>query len=90
MSTQQKKKQQQSHISGGFFFSTLSFIVICAAHVFGMSVFFRVSNIEVIGADHYTSSEIIEASGIKNGDNLMFVNRDSVADKIYNRLIYIG
>ena len=90
MSTQQKKKQQQNHIGGGFFFSTLSFIVICAALVFGMSVFFRVSNIEVIGADHYTKSEIIEASGIKNGDNLMFVNRETVAEKIYERLIYIG
>lgn len=90
MSTKQKKKKQQSRGGGGFFFSTLSFIVICAALVFGMSVFFRVSNIEVIGADNYTSSEIIEASGVKNGDNLMFVNRDAVAEKIYKRLIYIG
>lgn len=90
MATKQKKNMHQSHGGGGFLFSTLSFIVICAALVFGMSVFFRVSNIEVIGADHYTSSEIIEASGVKNGDNLMFVNRDSVAEKIYKRLIYIG
>lgn len=89
MSTQQKKRQK-SHGGGGFIFSTLSFIVICAALVFGMSVFFRVSNIEVIGADRYTNNEIISASGVKNRDNLMFVNRNAVEEKIYMKLIYIG
>jgi len=90
MVTRQKKKRQKQSGVRGFVFSSVSFIVICAALVFGMSVFFRVSNIEVTGADHYTQEEIIEASGIKDGDNLMFVNRSGVAQKIYAKLIYIG
>lgn len=90
MTTQQKRKKQKTGGARGFIFSSVSFIVICAALVFGMSVFFRVSNIEVTGADRYTQGEIIEASGIKDGDNLMFVNRSSVAQKIYSKLIYIG
>ena len=90
MSTQRKRKKQKSGGARGFIFSSVSFIVICAALVFGMSVFFRVSNIEVVGADRYTQEEIIEASDIKDGDNLMFVNRSSVAQRIYSKLIYIG
>ena len=90
MTTQPKRKKQKSNAARGFVFSSISFIVICAALVFGMSVFFRVSNIEVVGAAHYTQEEIVEASGIKDGDNLMFVNRSSVAKKIYSKLIYVG
>lgn len=90
MSTKQKNIRGKSRGGGGFIFSTLSLIIICAALVFGMSVFFRVSNIQVVGAARYTESEIAEASGIKNGDNLMFINREATAEKIYSKLIYIG
>ena len=90
MTTKRKRKKQKSGGARGFVFSSVSFIVICAALVFGMSVFFRVSNIEVTGADRYTQEEIVEASDIKDGDNLMLVNRSSVAERIYSKLIYIG
>lgn len=90
MTTKRKRKKQKSGGARGFIFSSVSFIVICAALVFGMSVFFRVSNIEVTGADRYTQEEIVEASDIKDGDNLMLVNRSSVAERIYSKLIYIG
>jgi cell division protein FtsQ len=90
MATSKEKKTKSKHVGSGFVFSTLSFIVICAALVFGMSVFFRVANIKVSGADHYTESEIIEASGIKTGDNLMLINRESVQNRISSKLIYIG
>ena len=90
MATRQKRKKQKSGGVRGFVFSSVSFIVICAALVFGMSVFFRVSNIEVSGAGRYTSEEIVSASGIKDGDNLIFINRDAAAQKIYSKLIYIG
>ncbi len=90
MTTRRKRKQQKNSGVRGFVFSSVSFIVICAALVFGMSVFFRVSNIQVTGANHYTQEEIIEASGIKNGDNLMFVNRAAIAQKLSSKLLYIG
>ncbi len=89
MAVQQKKKQKNSG-ARSFVFSSVSFIVICAALVFGMSVFFRVSNIEVVGAGRYTKQEIVAASGLKDGDNLMFINREASAKRIYTALIYIG
>ncbi|MDR1131372.1 MAG: FtsQ-type POTRA domain-containing protein [Oscillospiraceae bacterium] len=90
MTTRKKQKRQKDGSLRGFVFSSVSFVVICAALVFGMSVFFRVSNIEVIGADRYTAEEIAEASGIRNGDNLMLVNREAAAQSVYSELIYIG
>lgn len=75
---------------GGFVFSTLSFIVICAALAFGMSVFFRVSNVEVTGAKRYSQSEIVAASGVKDGDNLVFIDRAAIETRIYNKLLYVG
>ncbi|MEA4894822.1 MAG: FtsQ-type POTRA domain-containing protein [Oscillospiraceae bacterium] len=89
MTTRQKKKRKNSG-ARSFVFSSVSFIVICAALVFGMSVFFRVSDIEVIGAGRYTKEEIVAASGLENGDNLMFINREAAAKSVYTKLIYIG
>lgn len=71
-------------------FAPLSFIIICAALVFGMSVFFRVSNIEVTGNSLYSSQEIIDASGIENGDNLFFINRFSAVSRIFTKLPYVS
>lgn len=51
-----------------------------------MGVFFRVQTIEVVGAESYTQEEVIEASGISEGDNLFFVNRFSASSRIFSRL----
>lgn len=90
MTAQNRKQSKNSNRGGGFFLGSVSFVVICAALIFGMSVFFRISNIQVLGAGKYTEDEIIEASGIKEGSNLMFLNRNASENKIYKELVYIG
>lgn len=67
-------------------FAPLSFLLVCVALVFGMGVFFRVQIIEVKGAEQYTQEEVIEASGISEGDNLFFINESSVSSRIMARL----
>ena len=67
----------------------LIFLLICAALVLGMSVFFRVAKIEVVGNSIYTAEEVIEASGIGTGDNLFFINRFSAASRIFSKLPYV-
>ena len=54
MPQQNKKRRKRSAL-----FAPISFLIICAALVFGMSVFFRVSGIEVEGNNLYTEEEII-------------------------------
>ena len=67
----------------------LTFVVIVAAVVLAMSVFFKVTTIEVTGNSAYTPEEIIKASGIEKGDNLFFVNRISAGSRIIAKLPYI-
>lgn len=70
-------------------YAPISFVIICAALVFAMSVFFRVSSIEVIGNEKYTADEIIMASGIEEGDNLFFINRFNAISRLFSRLPYV-
>jgi cell division protein FtsQ len=79
-----RKKKRRSAL-----YAPLSFVIICAAIVFSMSIFFRVSTIEVVGKTTYSSEEIIEASGIEKGANLFFINRFSSVSRIFSRLPYI-
>ena len=67
-------------------FAPLSFLLVCVALVFGMGVFFRVQIIEVQGAEQYTVEEVIEASGISEGDNLFFINESAVSSRLFSRL----
>ena len=45
-----------------------AFLALCLAIVFAMSIFFRVSRIEVRGNAYYTADEIVLASGVEEGD----------------------
>lgn len=90
MSAQKKRNKKQSNGSGGFIFGSVSFVVICAALVLAMCVFFKVSKIEVTGNSRYSDEEVIAASGIKEGSNLVFLNREKAQEHLYNELIYIS
>lgn len=79
-----KKKKKKNSL-----FAPLSFLLVCAAIVFGMGVFFRVQTIEVRGAVTYSDEEVIEASGIDEGDNLFFINRISASSRIFSRLPFV-
>ncbi len=70
-------------------FTPLAFVLICAALIFGMSVFFRVTTIKVTGEVNYAAEEIIKASGIEPGDNLIFIDRSGAASRIRSKLPYI-
>ena len=84
MPQQNRKKKKRSAL-----YAPLAFLIICLALVFGLSVFFRVSGIEVEGNALYSPEEIIAASGIEKGDNLFFINQFSVVSRIYAKLPYV-
>lgn len=67
-------------------------VFLIAAAIFillSTTVFFNVEHITVEGASNYTAEEIIEASGIKAGDNLVRTSTDKCAEQIESRLVYI-
>lgn len=48
------------------------------------------SSIEVVGANRYTQEEIVAASGVGEGDNLIFSVVEPWPARVYAKLIYIG
>lgn len=62
---------------------------VAAAVILTLVIFFRVQTIEVSGNHYYTAEEIIAASGIADGDNLLTVSRGTAAGNIIAELPYI-
>lgn len=69
--------------------ATIAAVVL--AVVLGLSVFFRVDaeKIEVSGGQKYSAWEVAQASGIKDGDNLLTFNRAQAAGRIQASLPYV-
>ena len=67
----------------------IMFFLVIVAVIFVMSVFFRVSDIQVKGNRHYTDEEIIRAIDIEEGDNLFFFDRFAALSRVFAKLPYI-
>ncbi len=77
----------------------ITVVAVVLAVFFSLAVYFKVGetvtdggsvvNIEVIGEEKYTEEEIINASGIKPGDHLLFLGRTRVGGKIISALPYV-
>lgn len=57
--------------------------------VLSTTLLFNVENVNVTGASNYTAEEIIDASGIKAGDNLVRTASDRMASRIEEKLVYV-
>ncbi len=73
----------------GGLYKALSILLAAAAVIVACVVFFRVNTIEVAGNVRYTAEEIIEASGVKTGDNLIALAGSRVSAAIRAQLPYV-
>ncbi|MBQ7010937.1 MAG: FtsQ-type POTRA domain-containing protein [Clostridia bacterium] len=71
-------------LKGVLIASVALLIVLCTAIVLFFA-FCRADNIDVVGCELYSSEEIIEASGIKEGVFLFSVDRDGAVDSILHK-----
>lgn len=71
------------------FSGPMMFFLVIVAVIFVMSVFFRVSDIQVEGNTHYTDEEIIRAIDIEEGDNLFFFDRFAALSRVFAKLPYV-
>ena len=81
-------KRSQQRRSGALF-KALAVLITAVAILLAMSVFFKISRVDVAGAETYSNEEIIKASGIEIGENLFFVDRFEAASRIFAELPYI-
>ena len=72
-----------------FLLGLVTVVAIVLALSLGMSIFFKVENILVSGTHKYTAWDIKEASGIREGDNLLTLGKARVGGKIVAQLPYV-
>ena len=82
-----RSRRRRGRFSG--LYKALSVMLVAAAVVLACVVFFRVNSVEVSGNVRYTAEEIIEASGIETGDNLVGLSRSRVSAAICTKLPYV-
>lgn len=91
MAQERRHKPRQRRRRGrfGFLYKLLSVLLVTAAVIVACVVFFRVNNITVVGNSRYTAQEIIDASGIQMGDNLIALPKSKIASRILSGLPYV-
>ncbi len=67
----------------------LTIAAVAFAIFLGLSIFFNVKTVTVSGAQRYSEWTIAEASGIEEGDSLLFFGRASASSKIIDALPYV-
>ena len=89
MARRRHSNQRRRRGSFGFLYKLLSMLVICAAIIVALTLFFRVDTVKISGQQRYTDEQVREASGIQVGDNLILLNKYDVAGNIVEALPYI-
>ena len=84
-----KKKRTGNVNSGNFVYIPVAVLLALFVGVFGVSVFFKVTSIEVIGAVKYSAEQVIAVTGVHIGDNLVFIDRAEAAKRIRTELPYV-
>ena len=69
----------------------VAILVIGVGVSLSMTVFFNIEQIVVAGdADQpYQKNDVVKASGVHTGDNMMRLNRETVKENILSRLIFV-
>ncbi|MBQ8786498.1 MAG: FtsQ-type POTRA domain-containing protein [Oscillospiraceae bacterium] len=70
-------------------YSLIAFIVLVIFVILSLTVFFNIETADIIGSSIYSAEEIIAASGIEGGDNMIRKNMGRAEKKITSQLIYI-
>lgn len=88
-----ERKHKRKAKNGGRFsalYVLISVVLIFAVIAFASIVFFRINRIEVEGNTHYTEEQVIEASGVQIGDNLMLTGSGGIVARLLKELPYLS
>ncbi len=68
----------------------IGIVFFCVGIVLALTLFFNINKIVVSGDKVYSDKEIIDASGVNIGDNLIFLSKTALNEEIYSELAYVG
>ena len=74
-----------------FVLRLLTVVAVVIALLLGVSVFFKIDieKVQVSGVDKYTAWDVLQASGIEDGDHLLTFSRAGASGKIIGALPYV-
>lgn len=76
-----------------FLLQLLIVAAVVIALMFILSIFFKMGSVEqnvlVAGNDRYTTAQVIEAAGVREGDSMLFLNRAKIRARILQKLPYV-
>ena len=84
-----KRRRHSEYRQTGALTKLLTMLAVVAAIVLGVAIFFRVGTVDVQGNTIYSTDQVIMASGLEKGDNLLMVNRFAVAGRIKAMMPYV-
>ena len=86
-----KRKTRRLRRRGGLgrLLRPLSVLLTAVAVVAALTMFFKVSTVEVTGSSRYRDGEVAAASGVELGDNLVLLDKYRIAQRIYTELPYV-
>lgn len=84
-----RHRRRRRRGSLGPFLRVLSVLLTAVAIVAAITLFFKVGEVEVFGATRYTPEQVIATSQVKEGDNLVLLDKYHIAQRIYTELPYI-
>ncbi|MCD7916978.1 MAG: FtsQ-type POTRA domain-containing protein, partial [Clostridiales bacterium] len=93
MATERTRKHQSKRKNGGNLnglYLAISVVLILAVILGGSIVFFKINTIQVEGNVHYTEEEIVSASGVNLGDNLLLTRDTTVVARLLTQLPYVS
>ncbi|MCD8086154.1 MAG: FtsQ-type POTRA domain-containing protein [Clostridiales bacterium] len=93
MATERTRKHQSKRKNGGNLnglYLAISVVLILAVILGGSIVFFKINTIRVEGNVHYTEEEIVSASGVNLGDNLLLTRDTTVVARLLTQLPYVS
>ena len=82
------KRKRRRRLKPALFIMLALFLVAIAA-VLSLTVFFEIESVNVSGESVYSQEMVINAAGIKNGQNLLRLNKNKISDKIEKGLPYV-
>lgn len=68
----------------------IGIVFFCVGIVLALTLFFNINKIVVSGDKVYSDKEIIDASGVNIGDNLIFLSKAELNEEISSELAYVG
>ena len=70
--------------------SAICVVFFVVGIVLALTIFFNINQINVSGDAVYSPEDVIEASGVAVGDNLIFLSKDKINDAVTTKLPYVG